>query len=64
MTWWPFRRRNGLEEAKEHKEAAERERLAAQRMTRHVQRMAPAIAAALTDAEFAERVARAFGRNR
>lgn len=56
---WPFRR-NGREEARERERAAEQAYRAAKQMTPLVQRMAPSIAATLTDAEFAERVARAF----
>lgn len=60
MKWsWPFRRRNGRQAARELELKADAKLRAAQRMTRHVQQMAPAIAS-LPPEEFARRVARAY----
>ena len=56
---WRFWRRNGRATAQQAADEAEARLRAAKRMTRHVQKMAPAVAG-LPAEEFAERVARAF----
>lgn len=56
---WRFWRRDGRAAAQQRELEANARLRAAQRMTRHVENMAPAIANLPPD-EFAERVARAF----
>lgn len=60
MNWWPFRRRNGRAAAEELELKAEAKLRAAKRMTKQVERMAPAIVAGLPPEEFARRVVRAY----